>query len=176
MSLFDEFQRLIGHQYEATLCTLSLCIERCPEAGWHAPVVNLTFCQAAFHTLFFTDYYLEPDERGFRDQPFHREHAEFFRDYEELLPRKPVHRYDRPDVARYLTFCREKAARVVASETEESLTAVCGFPPRTCSRAELHLYNIRHVQHHAAQLSLRLRLDAGTDIPWVGSGWKSPPD
>ena len=62
--MFDEFQRLIGHQYEATLCTLSLCIERCPDDRWHAPVVNLAFCQAAFHTLFFTDYYLEPDDAG----------------------------------------------------------------------------------------------------------------
>ena len=39
-------------------------------------------------------------------------------------------------------------------------------------RAELHVYSIRHIQHHAAQLSLRLRLDAGVAIPWIGVGWR----
>jgi len=38
------------------------------------------------------------------------------------------------------------------------------------SRAELHIYNIRHIQHYAAQLSLRLRLDTEVDIPWVSHG------
>ena len=41
---------------------------------------------------------------------------------------------------------------------------------RYFTRAELHLYNIRHIQHHAAQLILRLRLDTDVDIPWVGRG------
>jgi hypothetical protein len=41
------------------------------------------------------------------------------------------------------------------------------------SRGELHVCNFRHLQHHAAQLSLRLRSDAGVEIPSVGSGWRS---
>jgi len=41
------------------------------------------------------------------------------------------------------------------------LAGQSGFHRRKCSGAELHVYNIRHVQHHAAQLSLRLRLDGG---------------
>ena len=40
------------------------------------------------------------------------------------------------------------------------------------SRAELYVYNTRHLQHHAAQLSLRLRLDAGVHTPWFGGGWR----
>jgi hypothetical protein len=40
------------------------------------------------------------------------------------------------------------------------------------SRAELHIYNIRHIQHHAGQLSLRLRLETGEGVDWVGSGWR----
>jgi hypothetical protein len=173
--MLDEFRRLIGHQFEAALCTLSRCIDACPDENWNAPVANLAFCQVAFHTLFFVDYYLEPqaptaDE--LRLQPFRREHADFFRDYEELQPRKQILLYDRPGVQEYLAHCRAKAARVIAAETAESLTAPCGFPPKTFSRAELHVYSIRHIQHHAAQLSLRLRLDTGADIHWIGSGWK----
>ena len=47
-----------------------------------------------------------------------------------------------------------------------------GFEWCRFSRGELHLYNIRHIQHHAAQLSMRLRLDAKAQVPWVGTGWK----
>jgi hypothetical protein len=61
---------------------------------------------------------------------------------------------------------------VIAAETAETLTAGCGFQRRPISRAELHVYNLRHIQHHAAQLSLRLRLDAQQEIPWIGSGWR----
>jgi MFS superfamily sulfate permease-like transporter len=32
-------------------------------------------------------------------------------------------------------------------------------------------YITRHIQHHAAQLILRLRRDFEVDIPWFKSGW-----
>jgi hypothetical protein len=72
----------------------------------------------------------------------------------------------------------ESVARLIAvgerthSETEESLREIVEFDWLSLERAELHVYNIRHIQHHAAQLSLRLRLDTGDGIPWVGSGWR----
>jgi hypothetical protein len=125
----------------------------------------------AFHTLFYADYYLGPDDASFRLQPFHRDHSDFFRDYEEFEDRPQVLLYDKRAVNIYLDHCRRKAADVIATETADSLAAACGFARRNMSRAELYVYNIRHIQHHAAQLSLRLRLDFGESIPWVGSGW-----
>jgi len=38
-------------------------------------------------------------------------------------------------------------------------------------RVEVHIYNVRHIQHHAAQLILRLRRDHKQGIPWFKSGW-----
>jgi hypothetical protein len=163
---------LLTNQFEAALCTLGLCIDRCPEDSWNAPVVNLKYCQVAFHTLFFVDYYLEQTDQTIRDQDFHRAHADLFKDYEELEDRRQVNLYERDDIRLYLEHCRTKAVAVVNSETAESFESPCGFPPKRFSRAELHVYNIRHIQHHAAQLSLRLRLDRGIDIPWVRSGWR----
>ena len=171
--MFDLFRQLTASQYEAALCTLHLCIERCPDLLWNRPVGNLAFCQVAFHTLFYTDYYLGPDEVSFREQPFHRDNAEFFRDYEELEDRPQVLLYDKPSIQKYFEYCRKKANNAIAAETIESLQAPCGFPRKSFSRAELYMYNLRHIQHHAAQLSLRLRLDAHEEIPWVRSGWQS---
>jgi hypothetical protein len=168
----DEFKLLIGNQFEAAFCTLGACVDRCPEANWCRPVGNLKFCQVAFHTLLFADVYLGKDERSVRDQPFHRQHAAVFADYEELEDRVPQAVYDKPFIRAYLGHCRAKARQAIAAETEQSLVHRPGFEGREFSRAELHVYSIRHIQHHAAQLSLRLRIDAGIEIPWIGSGWR----
>jgi hypothetical protein len=170
--MLDVCKTLLTNQFEAALCTLGKCIDGCPEANWNARVGNYAFCQVAFHTLFFADYYLGQNPDEFRRQPFHAEHTEFFRDYEELADHAPRNLYDRTAIQTYLAYCRQRALEVIASETTESLGARCGFPPKTFTRAELYVYNIRHIQHHVAQLSLRLRIDAGADIPWVGSGWR----
>jgi hypothetical protein len=170
-AMIDVVKESLIHQYEAALATLGACVEQCPYAAWNGPVGNLAFCQVALHTLFFADYYLGESDNAFREQPFHRERPDFFRDYEELQPRQQVLLYDKSGVLAYLTHCRRKAAETIAAETAESLAGPSGFERRRCSRLELHVYNVRHIQHHAAQLSLRLRLDVGREIPWVSSGW-----
>jgi hypothetical protein len=170
--MLNIYKQLTVNQYEAALCTLNFCIDRCPDDSWNARVANLAFCQAVFHTLFFADVYLGRNVESLKEQPFHREHPEIFRDYEEMEDRPQKLMYDRPSIKTYMQHCRTKAADMIASETEESLRGPSGFDWRKQNRAELHVYNIRHIQHHAAQLSLRLRLDAKIDIPWVGSGWR----
>lgn len=162
---------LLTQQFEAVLCTLAACIDRCPRDSWNAPVGNLQFCQVAFHALFFADVYLGENLESLKGQAFHQEHQEQFADYEELEDRVQQATYSKPFLLAYLQQCRTKAAQVIASETSESLTRQPGFDWLKFSRGEVHVYNIRHLQHHVAQLSLRLRLDAEIDIPWIGSGW-----
>lgn len=148
------------------------CVQQCSEENWDAPVANLKFCQAMFHALICTDLYLGPDEDALPDQPFHRVHVSEFADYEELEDRPQQRLYDKSFIEEYLKHCRDKAQQVVSDETQETLDGPSGFDWLKLSRAELHVYNIRHIHHHAAQLSLRLRLDTGGGIPWVGSGWR----
>jgi hypothetical protein len=147
---------------------------RCPDGSWNERVAEWTFCQAAFHAVFFADVYLQPtdDVGAFKGQAFHAEHKSAFRDYEEMEDRPPVLRYEKPFVLDYLRHVRRKAQETIARETADVLAGPSGFHRRPCSRAELHVYNIRHIQHHAAQLSLRLRLDVDVDIPWVSHAWK----
>ena len=169
--MVDLFKSTILAQYQASLRMLKTCIDKCPDDAWDAPVCNHTFCESVFHTLFFTDAYLGPNIAAVREQQFHKDNPDFFRDYEELQPKKPEYLYDRPTVLLYLDHCRKKAQQVVMAETTESLAVAPSFDWQTISRAELHIYNIRHIQHHAAQLSLRLRLNDQTDVPWCKSGW-----
>jgi hypothetical protein len=65
----------------------------------------------------------------------------------------------------------------LAAETRQSLEGSSGFSRRQFSRGELHLYNLRHVQHHSGQLSAALRrlnlaLQSPQALPWIGSGWR----
>lgn len=165
----------VRNQFEAAFCTLNSCIDLCPDEAWDGPVVNLTFCQVTFHTLFFADLYLagSGDLDSLQQQSFHRENPDYFRDYEEFRDRKQTLLYDRPATTRYLAMCRQKARDVVAGESEETLTGPSGFEWRKCSRVELHFYNARHIFHHCAQLSLRLRQLAGIEVPWHSHEWSA---
>ena len=174
LPMTETTKKLIDSQFQAALCTLNTCIDICPPADWDAPVANLAFCQAVFHALFSTDCYLGLSTEALREQAYHRDNPDFFRDYEELEDRKQELLYDKPSIAAYMAFCRRKASDVVAKETAETLQARCGFEWLAFSRAELHIYNTRHIQHHAAQLILKLRLNGATDIPWARSGWRKP--
>ncbi len=169
--MFETYKQLITNQYQAALCTLNACIDRCPDELWNADVGNHAFCNVVFHTLFFSDYYLGPSEAAIFEQEFHRVHAKIFEGYEQLEDRKPVTLYERSFIKKYMVHVRGKADEVLTSETEETLQGSTGFDRRDFTRAELHVYCMRHIQHHSAQLSLRLRVDAGVDIPWVGTGW-----
>ena len=150
------------------------CVARGPASLWNTPVARYPFCQVAFHTLFYADFYLGPDADSFQRQSFHVANPTLFGDYEQLEDREPVSLYERPQIVSYLEFCRSKAGTTIAAETEQSLGAPARFARKNFSRGELHLNNIRHIQHHAAQMILRLRLDTDVDIPWIGTGWEDP--
>ena len=166
--MLDYYKDIIIRQYEAALCMLNQCVEPCPDKVWNKSVVNLTFNQAVFHALFFTDLYLGADIACQREQPFHKEHAATFADYEELQPRQQVRSYSKAFITQYMAHVRSKAG-----ETEESLQVLMDFNWVKVERGELHVYNIRHIQHHAAQLGLKLRMESGEGIGWVGSGWRT---
>lgn len=166
------YQSLITDQFDAAFATLNECIEKCPDELWHQPVAKLKFCQVAFHTLFYADVYSGTTLESLSGQPFHAEHASEFGNYEELKPEPQQATHEKSFVVAYLQHSRSKVKTVLAAETDESLARRPGFDWLKFSRAEVHVYNIRHIQHHAAQLSLHLRLRTGEGVSWHGSGWK----
>jgi hypothetical protein len=168
--MLDVTKVTLASQYEAVFLSLQKCIDLCPDETWDGLVANHLYCQAIFHALFFGDLYLGRGIDEMKSQSFHHDMAEMFRDYEELAPHQPKCLYLRSDVQDYLSFCRAKAVREVAAETAESLSAVAGISWHQFSRLEMHVYNIRHLQHHVAQLNLRLRWNHNPEIAWVKHG------
>lgn len=164
------YKSLITHQFDAAFAMLNECVEKCPDELWHERVVELKFCQIAFHALFYADVYLGTTLESLYEQPFHAEYVNNFGDYEELEPRLPQATYEKSFVRAYMQHCRAKAMAVVGGETEGSLAHRPGFDWLEFSRAEVHVCNIRHIHHHAAQLSLHLRQQTGKGVEWQSSG------
>ena len=169
-AMLSVYQQSTTNEFMAVLFTLKKCIEQCPEDLWFEPVVNLKYCQVVFHSLFFTDVYLGPNLAALREQSFHRDNPDFFGDYEKLEDRLPARVYDTAQMEAYVQHCADKAHRVIAHETQAQLATAPGFGWLQFSRAEVHISSIRHLQHHAAQLSLHLNQKTGVGVDWVRSG------
>jgi hypothetical protein len=161
----------LTRQYEAALCMLNDCLAQCPPDQWNAPVARYAFWEVAYHTLCFVDLYLSPAEASFQPRP--DLHPAGLVEFDNEHPSRP---FSQPELLRYLQICLDKARTTLAPETGVSLESPSNFPGRPSTRLELHLYNIRHIQHHTGQLSAHLRRTTPTTNPrWIGSGWKQHP-
>lgn len=165
--MLDLFKKTTRSQFQASLAMLKNGLDQCPIEAWSTKVVNREINQVAFHTLFFTDLYLEKGMGTIENQDFHQEHQLVFQGYRELNDGKNDQTYHRIFIGSYLDFVSEKIDRILGHETSESLAEPVGFPWLEIVRAELYTYNIRHLHHHAAQISARLRNDFAIDVPWV---------
>jgi hypothetical protein len=167
----DYIQTILTGQFEAALCMLDHCIRACPPEHWDGKIATRTFRSVVYHTLFWVDLYLSPgDEDAFVLREFHHRGGD---------EREPVvcRGLSKDETLDYVSICRQKMLGTLAAETAKSLQGPSGFSCRKITRGELHLYNLRHVQHHAGQLSAYLRrvnpaLSDDEILPWIGSGWR----
>ena len=168
--MIDYVKQILVGQFEASLAMLNNCVKACPEEHWEGKIANGTFRWVAYHTLFFTDLYLSPSEGAFEIRDLHHRGGD---------EREPVAAagLSKDDTLAYVEICRQKILDAIAAETAESLAGPSGFSWRTFSRGELHIYNLRHVQHHTGQLSAYLRrvdpaYSGRSALPWIGTGWR----
>jgi len=128
------------------------------------------FWYLAYHTLFWLDYYLAESEQGFAPPAPYT--------LGELDPAGvyPERAYSKSELLAYLAHGREKLRQAFRSLTEARAAERCGFASREMSVFELRLYDMRHVQHHTAQLNLILRQSAHDPPRWVGRGKVGPGD
>jgi len=165
-AMLPAFKEALSRQLKAALHTLGRAMETCPDAEWQQEHGDAPFSQVVFHALFYADFYLGRDTHPFKAQPFHKAHAATFADYEELEDRKPVRLYEKAFCREYLEHCLAKVDAAVGAETLESLAGESGIDFRRCGRMELYIYGERHIQHHAAQLGLRVQQATGQELKW----------
>ena len=104
----NDLNTAILNQFLAAMCTLKQAITECPNEQWNKQHYDGPFSQVAFHALIFTDIYLGRSEEAIKQQKFHQENKNIFKDYEELEDRKPQNTYEKNEIKRYFDFCLEK--------------------------------------------------------------------
>ena len=155
-------------QYRAALAMLRAAVEACPKALWSRASDDNPFWQIAYHALFYTHLYLSHTEDEF--EPWEK-HVEGY----PHLGRLPRPLRDEPKIgdpyrmSDVLEYCDAIERRLADQVTSDRLDAASDFPWLSFTRSEVHVYNLRHIQHHAGQLIERLRQATGAGIEWIGT-------
>ena len=152
----------VWQQFGASIDMLDDAISFCPDLLWTAVLWDDQddprygqFWFVAYHTLFWLDLFLTGSPAGFAPP------APFIRG---SLPEKP---YSKDEVSSYLKQCRQKCQLVIEALTDEKANQICTFDWMEPTLLELQLYCMRHVQEHAAQLSLLLGQNGISGPDWV---------
>lgn len=148
----------LWYQFGAGIDMLENSIRMCPENIWND---DSKFWYIAYHTLFFLDYYLTKDAAAFLPpEPF--DLSEF--DAEGGMPPRV---YSKQELLDYIEHCRNKCSEVISGLSLENTSERFVNEYRNYSIFEILLYNMRHVQHHTAQLNLILRKKTNDAPDWV---------
>jgi len=167
----------LWQQFGATIDMLENALLACPSTHWHGrlwsdhsdhplPPESAAFWYITYHTLFWLDLYLTGSPEGFAPPaPFTLSEI----DPAGVLPERP---YTRDELHAYLVHLRKKCQTTIAGLSDEKAHQPAAFPwmgEMPMSFFELLLYNMRHVQEHAAQLSLFLGQHGIPDeaLDWV---------
>jgi hypothetical protein len=163
------FNAVVWGQFGAAIDMLERAIRACPDELWGDRTQKPEFWYTAFHALFFLDYYLTGTMDGYiPPSPFTLDELS----EEGLLPDRV---YTKDELLSFLERGRGTLRSVLVENVETMLTERCAFDWLDLSVAELLLYNMRHVQHHAAQLNTLLR-QHGADAPrWVRQSVEEAP-
>lgn len=158
-------QESLWKQFGASIDMLKNAVMLWPEEYWNT---NKKFFYMTYHVLVFLDYYLTFPPKNFSSPlPFTITESGTPEDaIDDVIPDRI---YSKKELLDYLQSCREKCHVIIMGLTEEKLgdrwiedTGTMNY-----SVLEILLYNMRHVQHHAAQLNMILRQEINNAPGWI---------
>jgi hypothetical protein len=168
----------LWRQFGAAIDMLDNAVVACPDSLWKErlwpdppppefPPQFAEFWYVTYHTLVWLDLYLSgvPEEEFAPPAPF----AQGVLDSVEATPEQP---YTKEALHAYLAAMRAKCHATLVGLTDEQALRPVEYPwseGRPVSFLELQLYTMRHVQEHAAHLSLFLGQHGipGEALDWV---------
>jgi hypothetical protein len=152
---------IIWSQFGAAIDMLENAIKVCPVELWRDRTRQPMVWYLVFHTLFYLDCYLSDSLKVFTPPP------PFTLDELDPAGLLPDRAYSKAELQNYLYYGRRKCRKTIDELTQEKAYKPCSFDWLDLTNAELLLYNMRHVQHHAAQLNFILRAEINTAPRWV---------
>jgi hypothetical protein len=168
----DAVRSVLKSQYHAALAMLKNAIELCPDNLWSGSGHTNECWQVAYHVLFFAHMYSQPNEAAFRPWKHHVADVQYPDGIagppdpksELRLLAKP---YTKAQVLEYWSFCDGMIDGVV--DATDVFSPESGFWWYEVSKLEHQIVNLRHIQHHTAQLADRVRTAVNLGVDWVGA-------
>lgn len=168
----DALRTVLKSQYHAALAMLKNAIEKCPHDLWQGSGHTNECWQVAYHVLFFAHMYSQPNEAAFRPWKHHVANVQYQDgiagppDPKSTLPLL-AEPYPKEQVLEYWAFV--DAMIDATLDVTDLGSAESGFWWYPIPKLEHEIVNIRHIQHHTAQLADRVRTAANVGIDWVGA-------
>jgi DinB superfamily len=160
-------KEILWNQFGASIDMLTCAITNCPEDYF---ITHKRFYYIAFHTTIFLDYYLTLPPSDFSPMLSFTQKEAKDRPQEAVDDLIPDKMYSKQEIMEYLKKSREKCKQLIDSLTGEKLSERFkeGDEPNDMDYPilEILLYNLRHTQHHTAQLNMLLRQDFDKHIEW----------
>ena len=154
----QNFKEVLAQQFGAAIAMLENAIVACPDQLWDN---DTDFWYWSYHTIFYLDYYADQDPQNFLP-PSPYTLSEF-----NATGTLPERIYSKEELLVYLGVSRKKCHDLIMNFNPETAAHRFINIARNYSMLEIVLYNLRHVQHHVAQLNLLLR-QFGAEVPkWV---------
>ena len=157
--MIDFWKKTIWQQYGAAIDMLENAIAACPDDLWNG---ESKFWYNAYHALFFLDYHSSDDGATFMPPPpFTLSEM----DPSGLMPNRV---YSKDELLAYLEYGRNRCHDRIKQLTVENVEkTIPNNYKKDASQLEIYLNNIRHVQHHTAQLNLLIRQSGHEPPKWV---------
>jgi hypothetical protein len=155
------WKEIIWQQFGAAIDMLENAMMACPDMLWSDRSRQPEIWYLVYHTLFWLDLYLSDSAENFTPPaPFTLDEL----DPAGLLPERV---YSKEELQKYFQHNRRKCRRTIEALTDNRAQKRFKLGRIDLSFAALLLYNMRHVQHHAAQLNLILRQTIDSAPRWV---------
>ena len=162
----DTIKESLWTQFGASIDMLKNAIIVWPEEYWDK---RKKFFYMSYHILIFLDYYLTIPARNISSPlPFIMAEPQDLTT-DEIDDLRPARMYSKTELLDYLQSLRTRCHQIITDLTEEKLKErwIEESGDMNYSVLEILLYNMRHVQHHAAQLNLLLRQEINEAPDWV---------
>jgi hypothetical protein len=152
--------QMLWSQFGAAIDMLENAIIQCPEKIWIGEFPH-PYWYSVYHCLFFLDYYSTVQMQDFQPpKPFN---------LDELNPEgiMPDRIYTKDEMLKYLQYGRKKSFDLINGLNEKNIQQRVTNHYRDYNIFENIINNMRHIQHHAAQLNLILRQQTNGAPNWV---------
>lgn len=157
-------------QFGAAIETLQNVIAACPDELWQTRLWRepngrpefTEFWYVAYHAIFWLDYYCSESAEEFTPPP------PFSTSEFDMDGAVPEWVYTKQELLTYLEYASAKCRAKIENLNDENEPQRVRENWRVKTVAELMLYTMRHVQEHAAHLSMLIGQKTDLAPAWVG--------